>query len=408
MLTWSLGCTPSPGQAARSPRWRSCSSRCPSRSGRRRSGTGRRACRRRSRRRRARCCARCPWPSRPELAVDGGGGALDAGEPVDHRDGHRLAGDREVLDGLGGLAAPQLLSLGIFSPDSGAAEPYPQNGQRSSRAQRRRDRRRPSGSPCSAAPAAGRAGSSSQRLFGGARAGAGDPRSAHSSSTGRSQAWVQVEQLAAAAPRGQLRAHFAHERARLELPGTSANAWRTRSAAAGFARALRADRRARAEHGARRRARARASTPGSQPRRRRRTRNAARAGRPRRAGRAAGWASARSATGAQSALATARSRISAPASCPAISGRGAEHLRGEAGHHVGEPVERVGVARPVLGVAVQRAGPGARRGSGPRAARRRRFPLLVGEQPGVQQRERRPGADLAVGHAGTVGVVVET
>ncbi len=42
----------------------------------------------------------------------------------------------------------------------------------------------------------------------------------------------------AARPRGQARAHFAHERARLELPGTSANAWRTRSAAAGFPRAL--------------------------------------------------------------------------------------------------------------------------------------------------------------------------
>jgi hypothetical protein len=45
----------------------------------------------------------------PELTVDGGSGALDAGQPVHHRHRHRLARDREVLDGLGGLATPQLL-----------------------------------------------------------------------------------------------------------------------------------------------------------------------------------------------------------------------------------------------------------------------------------------------------------
>ena len=44
-LTWSFGWTGRPElrgwPASRSPRWRSCSTRCPSRSGRRRSGTGR-------------------------------------------------------------------------------------------------------------------------------------------------------------------------------------------------------------------------------------------------------------------------------------------------------------------------------------------------------------------------------
>ncbi len=35
------------------------------------------------------------------------------------------------------------------------------------------------------------------------------------------------------------------------------------------------------------------------------------------------------------------------------------------------------------------------------------LPLLVGEQPGVQQRQRRPGPLLPVGDAGTVGVVIQ-
>ena len=47
-------------RASRSPRWRSCSSRCRSRSGRRRSGTGRRGRRRRSRPRRPRSARRPP------------------------------------------------------------------------------------------------------------------------------------------------------------------------------------------------------------------------------------------------------------------------------------------------------------------------------------------------------------
>ena len=46
-----------------------------------------------------------------EFAVDRGGGALQARQPVDHLDGDGLAGDREVLDGLGRLAAPQLFRV---------------------------------------------------------------------------------------------------------------------------------------------------------------------------------------------------------------------------------------------------------------------------------------------------------
>jgi hypothetical protein len=38
----------------------------------------------------------------------------------------------------------------------------------------------------------------------------------------------------------------------------------------------------------------------------------------------------------------------------ADQGTGAEHIRGEPGHHIGEPVERVGMARAILGVSVQR------------------------------------------------------
>ena len=84
----------------------------------------------------------------------------------------------------------------------------------------------------------------------------------------------------------------------------------------------------------------------------------------------------------------------------------AEHLGAEATEHLGEPVERVGVAGMVLGVAVQRQ---VREHHAEAVGERidGRFPLLVREQPGVQQRERAPGAELAVGDARAVGVVVE-
>ena len=49
-----------------------------------------------------------------ELGVHAGGGALDAPEPADHRQRDALTGYGEVGDGLGGLAAPQLLSRGVL------------------------------------------------------------------------------------------------------------------------------------------------------------------------------------------------------------------------------------------------------------------------------------------------------
>ena len=79
--------------------WRACSTTCPSRSGRRRPGTARRACRRRSRRPRG-----DPLGQRaveqPELGVHARRGALDAPEPAHdrHRDG--LARNGEVRDRL--------------------------------------------------------------------------------------------------------------------------------------------------------------------------------------------------------------------------------------------------------------------------------------------------------------------
>ena len=53
-----------------------------------------------------------------EFGVDARGGGLDASEPADHRHRDRLAGDREVRDGLGGLAAPELLDVQSCSRSS--------------------------------------------------------------------------------------------------------------------------------------------------------------------------------------------------------------------------------------------------------------------------------------------------
>ncbi len=64
------------------------------------------------------------------------------------------------------------------------------------------------------------------------------------------------------------------------------------------------------------------------------------------------------------------------------------------------------MARAVLGVAVQRQ-VGEHHAEAVGELLDRRLPLLVGEQRRVQQRERRAGAELAVGHARAVGVVVE-
>ena len=106
MLTWSLGCALSPGERRRSPRWRSCSMRCPSRSGTRRSETGRRTRRRRLGPRPRRSVRRSPV-EQTQLGVHAGGGALDPPQPVDHRDGNGLTGDREVGHRLRRLCRPR-------------------------------------------------------------------------------------------------------------------------------------------------------------------------------------------------------------------------------------------------------------------------------------------------------------
>ena len=61
----------------------------------------------------------------PELGVDARGGALDAAEPAHDGDGHALARDGEVGDGLGRLAAPQLL-LGVLHAHRSPPVPCPE------------------------------------------------------------------------------------------------------------------------------------------------------------------------------------------------------------------------------------------------------------------------------------------
>ena len=74
--------------------------------------------------------------------------------------------------------------------------------------------------------------------------------------------------------------------------------------------------------------------------------------------------------------------------------------------HLGEPVQRVGVARAVLGVAVQRqVGEDSAVAVG--EVLDDRLELAVAEQRRVQEHEARAGARLAVGDARAVGVVVE-
>ncbi len=65
------------------------------------------------------------------------------------------------------------------------------------------------------------------------------------------------------------------------------------------------------------------------------------------------------------------------------------------------------MARPVLGVAVQ-GQVGEHHAKAIGELLDGGLPLLVGKHRGVQQRERRPGAELAIGDARAVGMVVET
>ena len=209
--------------------------RCPSRSGRRRSGTGRRARRRRPRRRPRRSRSARSVSSSPSSALTRAAGALDAAQPVDDRRGDRLAGDREVLDGLGGLAAPQLVFFSVGAHAASAYDALVSRRTPPARARRRPGRRRRSGSRCRAARAAAPSGSRSSASSA-AASGCRRSSSAHSSSTG-SRCAGRRRAARAAAPRGQRWAKRAHERARLALPPTSAKAWRTRSRAAGLPRA---------------------------------------------------------------------------------------------------------------------------------------------------------------------------
>jgi hypothetical protein len=83
-----------------------------------------------------------------------------------------------------------------------------------------------------------------------------------------------------------------------------------------------------------------------------------------------------------------------------------DHLLAEAGQHVDHPVDRVGMAWAVLGVAVQ----GQVREHDAEAGRKRvhdRLPLAVRQPERVQEHERRPGPGLPVGYAGAVLVVIQ-
>ena len=81
-------------------------------------------------------------------------------------------------------------------------------------------------------------------------------------------------------------------------------------------------------------------------------------------------------------------------------------LGAEAGEDVGEPVQRVRVARAVLGVAVQRQ-VGEDDAEAVDEVLHDGLELAVREERGVQEDEARPGARLAVGDPGAVGRVVE-
>ena len=107
MLTWSLGCAPSPASVAMTslafmfddvpePVWKTSIGNW---SSWRPSATSSAAA--------AMRCARSRV-EQPEIRVDARRGALDAAEPAHDRDRDALARHREVVDGLAGLAAPQL------------------------------------------------------------------------------------------------------------------------------------------------------------------------------------------------------------------------------------------------------------------------------------------------------------
>ena len=191
------------------------------------------------------------------------------------------------------------------------------------------------------------------------------------------------------------------------MPPTSAKAWRTRSRGLGFA--------ARASACTPRSGRNAARAPWESSAVEARAPRRARATTPPRRARAAALGRAVQAVGISDEPRRARARarcVPRAAGSPrrararATSGRGAADLVAEPGHHVGEPVERVGVARAVLGVAVQRQ-VGQHDAEAVGEVLDDRLELRWLSIAGVQQRDRRARARLAVGDARAVGVVVQ-
>ena len=173
---------------------------------------------------------RSPSPSlrveHAELAVGERGGALDAAEPAHDLDRDGLAGDREVLRRPcwsrrrrawpSGSCSSLAAGTGRLRAGGGAGR-----RRRGSHATRRRGRRRPSGTPSPARRAAvrraaGRAPPRRRRPGGTVLVGPQQQRR-------QREPRVEVEQLAARRRRPAA-ASVAHERARLALPATSANA----------------------------------------------------------------------------------------------------------------------------------------------------------------------------------------
>src|SRR5215211_6335760 len=91
---------------------------------------------------------------------------------------------------------------------------------------------------------------------------------------------------------------------------------------------------------------------------------------------------------------------------PAHERSRAARVADEAGEHLRQPLGRVRVPRPVLGVAVERQ-VGQHEPEAVAELLHQRLPLAVREAGRVEQRERRPGARLAVGDPRPVGMVVE-
>src|SRR5207247_588960 len=72
------------------------------------------------------------WFELSEVCVDAGRRRLDATEPADNHGRDRLAGDREVVDRLGRLATPKLITFSNAHGFLNATNPR----KRSTRAQR--------------------------------------------------------------------------------------------------------------------------------------------------------------------------------------------------------------------------------------------------------------------------------